>query len=414
MSGPKWLNLDPTTISDISVRIFEQQNELLCETNKHDKNSCRCNLVQLHLGTRPFQCGFLNCSFQRHGFETNSLRKSHMKNHSRPWNCSIQDCEFANGGFLSRKMRDEHWAICHKEEKPLSQSYPDTLDKDEIQPLLFDLVAANKVDAVKGLLPHFRELERKIRDSLTESAASSACPEMIDMLIKAGSYDITSVDHPTIRLICNSAEGNNVMTFKHLISQIKVRGRYDFARLVVALLKSESDEMFEEWYKASTSIDRSQRDRGHAMEYDYTYPTVLNAAAKDQRLAAILLSFWERVDLGSGLDRNRLGNALVRVAGTDCSVKLAEYLLDHGAEVDFRYSYLYLTPLHHAARRTSAEAADMMKFLLFRGADPDANSGKAKLKIHEEAGAKGISKWLGKSWDELVAEAKQHLAKKED
>ena len=99
------------------------------------------------------------------------------------------------------------------------------------------------------------------------------------------------------------------------------------------------------------------------------------------------------------------------MASSTCSITLAKALIEYGATVDDRRSSLYLTPLHCAARQTSAAAADLMKMLLFAGADPEAKAGRAKLRISEEKGAKGISKWLGMSWDELVARAKEEREK---
>jgi ankyrin repeat protein len=91
--------------------------------------------------------------------------------------------------------------------------------------------------------------------------------------------------------------------------------------------------------------------------------------------------------------------------------KLAKYFVDHGAEVDFRRSHLYLTALHHAARQNSAAAAEMMKYLLLQGANPELMAGRARLRIRDEKGAKGIAQWLGMSWDELVAKAKEEREK---
>jgi hypothetical protein len=73
-----------------------------------------------------------------------------------------------------------------------------------------------------------------------------------------------------------------------------------------------------------------------------------------------------------------------------------------------------MTALHHAARQTSAEAAELMKFLLFAGADPEASARRAKLKISEERGARAISKWLDISWDDLVAQAKEERERRND
>ena len=55
----------------------------------------------------------------------------------------------------------------------------------------------------------------------------------------------------------------------------------------------------------------------------------------------------------------------------------------------------------------------MMRFLLLNGADPEADQEKTEgskrtprpaKRVREEQGAKGIHRWLGKTWDELVEE----------
>ena len=82
---------------------------------------------------------------------------SHMKHHDRPWKCSIQGCVYAEGGFLSRKMRDDHYRD-HIATGPLEIPHAENPEPDEIQPLLFDLVKAGKVEAVRNLLCQFQAL----------------------------------------------------------------------------------------------------------------------------------------------------------------------------------------------------------------------------------------------------------------
>jgi ankyrin repeat protein len=88
-------------------------------------------------------------------------------------------------------------------------------------------------------------------------------------------------------------------------------------------------------------------------------------------------------------------------------------LIDLGADVNYRRSERYITALHHAARSTSAEAANLMKFLLLSGADPDIQGLRSNLRVEDEKGAKGISKWLGVSWKELVEQTKKAREKGE-
>ncbi|RYP77256.1 hypothetical protein DL771_001305 [Monosporascus sp. 5C6A] len=109
--------------------------------------------------------------------------------------------------------------------------------------------------------------------------------------------------------------------------------------------------------------------------------------------------------------KRSLEEGLARVASTTCSVKLAHYLISRGANVEGRQRPRYRTPLRHAARRDSYEAAKFMRFLLLQGADPYAPFGKLTNRIEDEKGPKNISKWLGKSWDAVVAEAKEELGR---
>ena len=75
-------------------------------------------------------------------------------------------------------------------------------------------------------------------------------------------------------------------------------------------------------------------------------------------------------------------------------------------------SQSYITPLHHAVIHDTSEAAELVKFLLYLGADPEAfstsipSTGSIVRRIKDKKGAKRISKWLGISWDELVEKAK--------
>jgi ankyrin repeat protein len=103
---------------------------------------------------------------------------------------------------------------------------------------------------------------------------------------------------------------------------------------------------------------------------------------------------------------------LRNVAEFSCSITLAAYLLEHGADINGRPSKTQKTALHRAAGNTSAEGAEMIRFLLLNGANPEVgqdtyekpSSALVVKRVREEQGAKGIHRWLGKTWDELVEE----------
>lgn len=178
------------------------------------------------------------------------------------------------------------------------------------------------------------------------------------------------------------------------------RSKRDPATILQAILRSGSPEIYRECEEfLVTSCETG------------LIPKVIGATAGSPNREQLLLSLWEKIDLPTKRGPEHLGSALRTVALTTCSVRLAKTLIEYGAVVDQRLSGHSLTPLQYAARRTSAEAAELMKFFLFSGADPNAKAPRAKLKISEEKGAQGISKWLGMSWDELVAKAKEERGK---
>lgn len=128
-----------------------------------------------------------------------------------------------------------------------------------------------------------------------------------------------------------------------------------------------------------------------------------------------LLSVWAGVLRETKLDTSDLlGSALLHVARSTSSVNLAKWLVDRGANVDYRLSERYSTSLLAVAKKDSHQAALLSRFLLFRGADPTIRRrisyDTSKVNefadpMDEEKGPRNISKWLGISWSELVAQA---------
>ena len=402
-TGSSWTGLDPLTISASSVRIYQQINDLLCRGNKHQ--NCHCEVIRWHYGQRLFKCGYLSCSFRRHGFESRSLQKSHMKHHDRPWKCSIQDCAYAEGGFLSRKMRDDHYKD-HIATGPQEIPHAENPEPDEIQPLLFDLVKADKVEVVRSLLHQFEVLPFLIQKAIRECAASFGSAAMIDLI-----EPFNQEEFPT-NTINSSIRAGNVDLFKHLLSRSKSSNHNwvrDYSILVDEVLRSDSEEIFETWVSYIDYDRKAKATRPWGVEF--TYQFAIMATAGHPSRENLLITLWDKADILKSFNRIYLGSAVANVASSTCSVKLAKYFFDHGAEVDFRRSGLYLTPLHHAARQNSAAAAEMVKYLLLQGADPELTAGRAALKIRDEKGAKGIAQWLGMSWDELIAKTKEEREK---
>jgi Ankyrin repeat len=304
-------------------------------------------------------------------------------------------------------MRDDHY-LNHIPSGPQEIPHAEIPEADEIQPLLFDLVKADKVDVVRNLLDQISALPRLIREALEECAASFGSAAMIDLIQP---FQRSYFPHSSLR---SSIRAANIDVFKHLLSRSEdcddKRYAYGatYSSILSDVLVSDSEQFFEEWeryidvefkgWKKTTSVPFGER---------YLRPRVIRATAGHPGRENMLITIWEKTLVLESIDHAYLGSALVNVAATICSVRLAKFFVDLGAEVDCRRSELYLTALHHAARQDSAAAAEMMKYLLLQGADPELVAGRAHLRIRDEKGAKGIAQWLGMSWDELVAKTKE-------
>ncbi|KAH8879082.1 hypothetical protein GQ53DRAFT_756266 [Thozetella sp. PMI_491] len=121
-----------------------------------------------------------------------------------------------------------------------------------------------------------------------------------------------------------------------------------------------------------------------------------------------LLTLWKRVGHSTKLTVRQ--ECFLRVAAGCCSIAKTRVLLELEVEVNYRLKQNARSALCFASRKTSKEAAQLCQFLLLSGANPNFRwlSSKSKFRYpYEEAGARGISKWLGMTWDELVKDAKE-------
>ena len=357
-----------------------------------------------------------------------------MKHHDRPWKCSFPGCEFEKGGFLSRKMRDDHLGRFHQKTKIANNTALENLDTDDVQPLLFDLVRANNTEQLKILLPRIPELNLSVQDKLRELAVSVGSSQTVGIILDHTYDRFIRLSH----LASNCAKAGNIEAFETLLLGLNSTksGRYIFNRaeeFLPAVLQSDSDEFYEKWVK-HINFEENRRNplKIPPPSSCFLSSDVIRTTALQPQREKFLLSVWKKADLIASCGVRYIGDGLVGVASTTCSLRLAKFLLDCGAAVDHRRSPTYRTPLHHAATQKSAEAAQLMRLLLQRGADPEvtaggeppkgtryARSSRASItlrdvtKIRDEKGVKEISKWLGMSWDELLIYVQEQKQKRE-
>lgn len=429
---------DPLSIMHTSTRIQQILGQQLCkdpgaECELADRvGHENCAEILHYYGKRPFKCKFPRCEFWRQGFEDRTSKTQHERSHENAVKCHVPGCKFEKIGFLSEKMRQKHIQEGHLSDLPQPKLDASELKKDSVRPLLHYLVAENRVEEVRDVLSDLSNpyaygffaygfLQFRLLASFMGS------PAMLKLFEK-------HTDQYCQRLcVTESIKGRNEMTMAHNLASLQEpmvsNPRTSEEDIFFQILSRGWLEGLKLWCKAS----RKQLEGRHIgnkknpeeLVGSYLFdPRVLRIAAKGPAGEEALLFLWRESGLVSYItDIPRWANRTLRnVVISRCSVALATELLSRGADVNWQPNFRTKTALHCAVERDSAEGAEMIRFLLLRGGDPEAfyigsrdrdeletKKGKAEENrkyIRDEKGAKNICKWLGKSWNELVGETK--------
>jgi hypothetical protein len=357
------------------------------------------------------------CSFRRHGFDSKASRNLHEREHDKPWNCHVEGCEFKEGGFLSRKMRDEHLERFHSHSDLLPIVQFEKLDEVDLKNVCLDLVKADDVSKIRELIAAGKIDAGFKNRALIACAAQYASPEMIKTLWTHIKGWMFRDDLFAKLLVPEAVAGNNSEMLEFILHSDKndwpseVYNSFDYLRSrgLVEVLAKGNDEMLNVFCKCVAQDTLQKKNTRYLVR-----PDMIAATAGDVYREHILLGIWRRVPC-SWWTENYWKNAMISVATTTCSTELAKFLIDQGVPVNWRNSRAAPTPLVHAARKTDARAAELVRLLLLNGADSvvdivkrhKTDSIKSQIDVSEQKGAREISKWLGVTFDELVVQAKK-------
>lgn len=437
---------DPLSILDTSKRIRQILDQELCnepnvECESDHRRFHENRTVILHYyGKRPFKCKFPRCEFWRQGFEERTRRRQHERTHEKPLKCFVPGCKFERVGFLSEKMRQKHIQDGHSSDHPQPKFDSLDLKDDSIEPLLHYLVTENRVEEVRSVLSTLPNPETYKTEKLRMLASFSASPSMLQLLGEHG-YESRPIelleriryDQKVVQCINQSIQGRNEMTMAYNLTvmpyPLHSGWRHETYNPFYQFISNGWLEGLKLWCKASiqqleTGKSRSGKEkRSMVIKRHLSYSGILDAAAKYDAGEEAVLFLWKESGLLSYISdiSDWASRTLRHVARLGFSVTLATELLSKGANVNFQPRKDEKTALHCAARNDSVEGAEIIQFLLLKGADPEATvklnldngfyfnmtlSSNIK-RIGDEKGAQNIHKWLGKSWDELVEETKR-------
>lgn len=329
-------------------------------------------------------------------------------------------------------MRKKHIQEGHSSDPPQPKFDALDLEDDSVEPLLQYLVTENRVEDVRNVLSTLPDSDVYRTEKLRLLASFAASPAMLQLLGE------NTLLVGLIRCVVQSIKGRNEMTMAYNMNLLQ-EPIEDFSRVLEdsplhQLMSNGWLAGLKLWCKAARQQLEAVRSHSgqatpsKAVKRRLSDPRILEQAAKHPAGEEAVLFLWKKSGLLSYISDvpDWASRSLRHVARLSPSVTLAAELLSRGASVNFQPQDKERTALHCAATNNSAKGAEMMRFLLLEGADPDAilkvprsfdllglESGRVigymkKLKtIRDEKGAQNIHEWLGKSWDELVEETKQ-------
>jgi hypothetical protein len=421
-SGCTWPNEDPTTISQLSVRLYDRFETLLCSDPKIC-NHPPCITIKRYHGSKVFLCPYRVCYLRNIRFELRERRDHHARCHERPFRCTSPSCEFSDIGFITKHQLDTHWTKCHHDKKPKPGHLPKIIEKAEIQPLLLDLIAMGNLEGMENLIndakPYFKELGYDAKRQILKLAAFNGPQAMVELLFDCVK-PVFGDDGFIGDIITEAVRGGNTATFKWALP----KSEYSLSSIenpifTTLIIELGNEESFDFWIE-TFPLTLKTRLRGYSMERESIAGSILLSKATPVRQLKLVDLWKKRTALGF-ITQDVLDSSLIHLALWNQSVILAKGLISSGANLEFGYSHRGInarTPLLAAAERKSREAALFMKLLLLSGADAQKSyeiaNGRRKGQIiyaHMLPGAKNIHQWLGMTWEELVEWAKQQREK---
>lgn len=306
-------------------------------------------------------------------------------------------------------MLNEHLETFHQQGHQIDDlsSATETSNVDEDASLLLDLVRTNNLSVVKSILVSPGKFDYETLFRAQRLAALLGLSSMLRALLASSLLTYTDlILGPNLwTLLDEAVNGEDADTIAVLLRFIatdlkRVILTFSSAgnaliRSLVYILNRGHDELYGLWERMMEELDPWEF-WNTAFEYAFSILHINDAVGGEQ----FLKTLWRQGLDQKKLTKDEISNILPTIAHQSLSIPLAQHLVQLGVKIDHRRTIHNPTPLYNAARHDSFKAARFIEFLLLHGAD---SSFQLKGRhIRDKKGPKGISTWLGMSWDELV------------
>ena len=296
-------------------------------------------------------------------------------------------------GFGSQARLNVHLRHHEKQGTSPTARLAEVDNNDDVELMLLDAVKTNDLDLVRDFIADVP----RFHDKLLRQAVKSSSWEMLDALLSA----CNSEENIESTVLAYAVDADNLEASRILLdrgaSTNPKLGRYECMSLA---LMNISPEMI----KLLLPYNPVQGDLHSHKSLCCSIPHQAEVSREARVIQCLsLLRDWTR-------EKQAFEKCFRKNAERGCSIAIAEYLLKNGVTVDSRANGRR-TALRAASSKSGERAAELMKFLLESGANPDDKGNANSQPIKDRPGPRNISKWLGVSWEQLVEESrKKHAA----
>lgn len=383
LPGRNWQDADPLSISKSQIRIWNLLESSLCETNSHSVD-CTCDALKMLYGSRIFRCSRPGCPSFRVGFETKDQRNQHARVHERPFKCEHNDCDFSDLGFGKQSDLNAHLSRYHRKcstGKEISDKC--AVGEDERELIFQDAIRSHNSELAESILSSWEKKNYKFKPYIGGTLDSMPPASLLFRLLNStaiGFYDTGTIlqhmaesfDEETVIACTNYKEWETHNTH---YKRAAAMGSFE---MVKALKKGK--------HKGSSSFQRE-----------------IIPQRPDPQLETFAVECFQRFDTKG--DKAQYLKDLRQVAGTCCSIPLARFYIQRGADIHEKGRQPMTRPLLFLAMtKDKLESVEFARFLIRCGVDPTV--GYKGKRLQDTPAGKSIRKWTALSWDEFIEDAK--------
>lgn len=315
-----------------------------------------------------------------------------MQGHSRPFKCDQEKCTFAQLGFPTQSHLRIHNQQCHSPKTIKHRARKYQTKKQELKLILIDAVMEDDLQMLRDIWDTAKSFRTALLLTAIRERSSQA---IIDFLVERINFEQMSRRRRVRALsdvLQTATQTRNIGIFKAFGIQpllCSYGGEKKMIKIIQQVASTRNADLVEE---VAHHIPPMLFLR---------FVEILIPYRPSEEAETYAIECLERIRYMPAY-RRQLNDYFRYLGARCCSIPIAQFLLEDGADVNSKeVGNAPHSALFAASRSADRYAAEFMKFLLDHGADIEEVHHRKPLS--SRPGAKTIQQWLGITWEELVA-----------